>query len=293
MAGSFLMSLTATEASTIKKARVTFGQDSYTSPGTYSWVAPEGVKSVSVVCVGGGGGQYTIDYRTSRGGAGGGLGYRNRISVVSGQSYTVVVGSGADADNPGGNSYFIGTSIVAGFGGGVGANLTIGGSYTGDGGGAGGNGGFWSGPVNSINRGTGGGGGGGGYTGNGGHGGAGGGSYTSGYSGTGGGGGGGAGYTYYGGGGGGGVGILGEGVSGGGGGYAGTTALGGGGGSGGSNGTGGANNGSAGSGGLYGGGAGGKGYNSGSPTTGTGGGGAVRIIYPGFAREFPSTNTAD
>lgn len=32
------------------------GQEAYTTPGTYSWVAPSGVTSVCVVCVGGGGG---------------------------------------------------------------------------------------------------------------------------------------------------------------------------------------------------------------------------------------------
>ncbi|NCX94319.1 MAG: hypothetical protein EBX40_06565, partial [Gammaproteobacteria bacterium] len=31
------------------------GQQSYTTPGTYTWVCPAGVTSVSVVCVGGGG----------------------------------------------------------------------------------------------------------------------------------------------------------------------------------------------------------------------------------------------
>ena len=31
------------------------GQVAYTTSGTYSWVAPDGVNSVCVVCVGGGG----------------------------------------------------------------------------------------------------------------------------------------------------------------------------------------------------------------------------------------------
>ena len=77
------------------------GQQAYTTAGTYSWVAPAGVTSVCVVCVGGGG------------------------------SYT---GSSA------GDSYFINTSTVAGFKGlnGTGSPLA-GGTYAGDGGGDGGN----------------------------------------------------------------------------------------------------------------------------------------------------------
>ncbi len=34
-------------------------QVQYTTPGTYSWVAPAQVTSVSVVCVGGGGGGHS------------------------------------------------------------------------------------------------------------------------------------------------------------------------------------------------------------------------------------------
>ena len=43
--------------------------------GTYSWVAPVGVTSVSVVAVGGGGSG------SSSGAGGGGLGYKNNIYV--------------------------------------------------------------------------------------------------------------------------------------------------------------------------------------------------------------------
>jgi hypothetical protein len=66
------------------------GQQAYTTPGTYSWVAPLGVTSVSVVTVGGGGGGGgSPSYY--KGGGGGGLGYKNNISVTPGASYTVVV----------------------------------------------------------------------------------------------------------------------------------------------------------------------------------------------------------
>ena len=105
----------------------------------------------------------------------------------------------------------------------------------------------------------GGGGGAGGYTGNGGN---------SDMPGSGGGGGGGGSYTGFRGGGG--VGIYGQGASG----AAGTSSTSGGGGSGGNSGTG-----------NYGGSYGGGGI--------TGASGAVRIIWPGNLRQFPSTRTAD
>lgn len=239
------------------------GQVAYTSAGTYSWTAPNGVTSVSVVAVGGGapGAGYS-------GGVGGSLGWKNAITVVPGQSYTVVTGGAA------GTSYFINATTVKGGGGGTGAG------YIGDGGGNGGAGGNH------------GGGGAGGYSGDGGGAGTG---YNSGqdtiFPGTagsggaaGGGGGlysGGSGYRW--GGGGGGVGILGQGSNG----ATGGSGYGGGGGSGGSSG---GSSGSSygGGGGTYGG---GGGYGDAS-YFGAGGGGAVRIIW-GAGRSFPSTLTAD
>jgi len=137
------------------------GQQAYTTAGSFTWVAPAGVSSVCVVCVGGGGaGYYT-------GGGGGGLGWKNNISVIAGQSYLVVVGSGgAQPGGNGGNSYFIDVSTVKGGGGGAGqtdgTTRGIAGTYTGDGGGNGGTGG------NGYECG---GGGAGGYSGNGGNGG--------------------------------------------------------------------------------------------------------------------------
>ena len=158
----------------------------YSTPGTFTWVAPANVYSVSVLCVGaGGGGSFGVTA-----GGGGGLGWKNNISVVPGQSYTVVVGAGGIGGQAGtgstnlldgvrgGNSYFISTSTVAGFGGlgGISAlrrNLSIfsstGGSFVGDGGGNGGDGGTDDGVGSPAF--SGGGGGAGGYTGNGGRGG--------------------------------------------------------------------------------------------------------------------------
>lgn len=272
------------------------GQEEFTTPGTFSWTAPAGVTSVSVVAIGGGGGGHQDIGGRAHGGGGGGLGWKNNITVVPGNSYTVVVGAGGARDDPedaqtGGNSYFIDTSTVAGRGGqGALADsevASIGGTYVGDGGGNGGAGGTAQGHH------AGGGGGAGGYSGNGG---AGGNQLLTGQPGTGGAaGGGGAGGDSDSAGGGGGVGIYGEGFSGRGGLYTVQNGGGGAGGSGGDNGTDGDN--PQGDGGNFGGGGGGADNNN--SEHGNGAGGAVRIIWgiagpASFAeRAFPSTNTQD
>jgi hypothetical protein len=134
----------------------------FNTPGTYSWTAPAGVTSVSAVAVGAGGGGSVGDYMGqdfssqgfSKAGGGGGLGWKNNIPVVPGQTYTVVVGQGGGYAGNGTNSYFINLTTVVGF---AGLANGTGGAYIGDGGGYGG-------------LGRGGGGGAGGYTGNGGNG---------------------------------------------------------------------------------------------------------------------------
>lgn len=292
----------------------TGGSATYIFPGTYSWLCPSGVTSVSAVCVGGGGpGGNSATQQNfpagGGGGGGGGLGYKNNISVSAGSSYTVFVGAGGTfSPNSGQTSYFISTGTVYGGGGSSGANNPAGsaaggsgGGYAGDGGGNGGSGGS----VASISYGAGGGGGAGGYAGSGGGGGSNGG---SGGAGSGGGGGGGS-YgnatgasNAQGGGGGGGVGVIGQGASG----------------AGGSDSTTNANQAKSGYGGLFGnpatlsstgvsGGNGlpaGGGGGGGSAITGcccgpfvvtgysgSGAPGIVRLIWPGSSRSFPSTNT--
>lgn len=230
-----------------------FGEASYVAAGTYQWTCPPGVFFVCAVCVGG------------AGLAGGGLGWKNNIPVVPGQSYTVVVG-GNQAD-----SYFISATTVKG--GKAGGNTSGFGTFVGDGGGNGGRGG---GTASGVN---GGGGGAGGYSGAGGDAG---GNGTStpqpGDAGTGGaGGGGGSGANP---GGGGGVGLLGQGANGSGGaagntpGNSGSAGVG-------RGGSGGAN-GSTTSGGIYGGGA--------AVLASNGRPGAVRLIW-GPRRAFPATRT--
>ena len=254
------------------------GQESWTTPGTYTWVCPADVTSIAAVAVGGGGGGHSQGGSSFGGGGGGGLGWKNGISVTPGQSYTIQVGAGGGLSQGGGNSHFENSSIVHGVGGNNASGGGNGGSYTGDGGGNGGNG------IggNGVDGAGGSGGGAGGYSGSGG---------AGGQNGSGGGGGGGGYHSGTGNGdrraGGGGVGLLGEGASG-------QTSTGGGspfppggtGGSGGTNGTAGTGGATGGNGGVRGGGGGG-GY-----ANGNGGNGGVRIIW-GPNRSFPSTNTGN
>lgn len=265
-------------------ASIPAGQVEFTTPGTYSWTCPAGVTSVSVVCIGAGG-----------------SGYLNQTQN-------------------GGDSTFNGKTCGAG--GGKGATRTaagVGGAVMNGTGGSGGSGGI-RGDVNG-----GGGGGAGGYAGAGGAGAAGK-ANNNGAPGTGGAGGGGAtphnsDAGYFWGTGGGGVGILGQGASGAGGVYnaAGSTA--------GSGGSGGTKGSAVIKGGKYGGGSagfsvypgggggalayannitvvpgdsytvvvglGGTGSSSDSSGNYRGGAGAVRIIWPGTTRQFPSTRTAN
>ena len=241
------------------------GQQAYTYYGTYSWVAPAGVTKVSVVAVGGG--------NSGASGAGSALGYKNNYTVVPGSSYSVVVGWGGVSANV---SYFVTSATVSGNSNPI--------AYTGDGGALG-----QASPRNGA------GGGAGGYSGagNSGTGGSGGtqcGSYSASCPGPG----------TYAGWGGGGVGILGQGASA----TSGTRNGGSGGASGGYGSVGftcvcfcgspfSLGYAQGGTGGDYGGGGGiatgGIAYNN----NGFGGAGAVRIIWPGCARLFPSTRTAN
>ena len=279
---------------------VVANSQSYTTPGTYTWIAPANVTSVSIVAVGGGGGGSSARLAIgnySLAGGGGGLAYRNNFTVTPGSSYSVVVGAGGVGSatcsicSNGGTSRFNCTTVYATGGGGYNGNNVGGSGFAACGvGRTGGTGG--SAP---LTKGAGGGGAA-GYSGNGGNGGipptccnpS---NYGSGYSGSGGGGAGGnaanCSPNYTTGGGGGGVGIFGEGASG----LPGAlnTLQGGYGGSGGGyGGTGGRTScppyPTGGAGGNYGGG-GGSGYTR-SQAGGAGGSGAVRIVWPGTTRQF-------
>lgn len=271
-------------------ANVAPGEAQFTVPGTYIWPAPAGVTSVSVLCVGAGGGGGGTGGDAGSGGGGGALSWKNNITVVPGQNYTVNVGlRGAFAvgtGGTGGQSFFSSNTVVSANGGVGGASGTVAGGAGGtritgafDGGGNGGQGGNSS--TADAADGTpeaGAGGGAGGYTGTGGRGAGAQAASTTGSAGTGGAGGGGGSPDSGSPGGGGGVGILGAGSSGAGG----TGSVRGGGGSGGTGGT------TTVTGGLYGGGGGG----ADATFSGDGANGAVRIIW-GANRQWPNTNTAN
>jgi hypothetical protein len=272
------------------------GQAEFTTPGSFLWTAPLNVTEVSVVTVGAGGGGAQGTFAAS-GAGGGGLGWRNRIPVSPGRTYTVTVGAGGTAGTnggTGGDSWFISTNVVRGGGGlgGVAGGTTdrAGGTFVGEGGGNGGIGG-----ARRSTDSSGGGGGAGGYTGAGGRGGGISGDSLGGSGGAAGGGGwSGLSDTS---GSGGGVGLLGSGANGAAGINSNNDGKGGGGGSGGGNGA------FFGSNvadvfsvnvkstpGNFGGGAGGS-DNTGSEIA-PGGGGAVRIIW-GPNRAFPATGTGN
>lgn len=75
----------------------------FNTPGTYSWVVPPGITSVSLVAVQGGQGG------ASAGGAGGALAYINNIPVTPGETLTVIVGAGGN-----GALFVEGSTTVAG-----------------------------------------------------------------------------------------------------------------------------------------------------------------------------------
>ena len=286
-----------------------FGEDEWTTSGTYSWTCPDGVTSVCAVAIGGGGGgggtATGANAAGGIGGTGGGLGYKNNISVTPGQSYTVVVGAGGASNGGAGqdggdgqDSYFIDATTVKGGGapGGKSGNYPnnqtyTGGDFVGDGGGTGGGAAAVVYSGGSISSG---GGGAGGYSGGGGRGGN---SGTMASGGSGGAGGGGSG-SFNGAGGGGGTSLTGS-MTQYGDGYAqGFSNPGFGGGAGsyrawnrslaiGNDGT--TSTGRGGDGGKYGGGGGGDSTSNNGGNGSQGGSGAVRIIW-GTGRAFPSTN---
>ena len=149
------------------------GQNEYTTPGTYSWVAPASVTSVSVLAIGSASGGCSCSPTFF--GRGGNLRYRKNVTVVPGNSYTVIVSC-----SRGVSSSFNSTTLQAGTTNSS-TSTTIAGCV------GGGNGGAHSGSSSCGGPGFGGAG---GYSGNGGCGGGwGGGIVFPGYTGAGGGGG--------------------------------------------------------------------------------------------------------
>lgn len=283
-------------ASKTASAVTAAGEVIFTNTAGASWVVPAGVTSISAVCIGGGGG----GSQNSNGGSGGGGGdlrYYNNLSVTPGETLTITVGSGGTPGSTGVSGGFSriarsSTTLLEAAGGGAGSisgsgakngtSSTIAGSI------GGGNGGICADPPTTTQ--AGGGGGAGGYSGNGGDGAISEATGSAGAANSGAGGGGGSGGTGSMGGAGGGVNVFGIG----------STGVGGGGGAGADADT--ATGGSYGNGGLnhnatstdsylmvdnFGGGGGGA---DNTAEGGNGGQGAVRIVWPGTSRSFPSTD---
>lgn len=84
----------------------------FNSPGTYSFVVPDGVVSVKVETIGGGGGGGRVRGSSAResGGGGGGAYARGIVNVIAGETYDVGVGvagvQNGSVSRHGGNSYF-------------------------------------------------------------------------------------------------------------------------------------------------------------------------------------------
>lgn len=110
----------------------TIGEQAFTKPGTYTWICPAEVTSISVVCIGAGGGFGEYDdgtYYYVAGGGGGGLGYKNNVSVTPGTAYTVIVGDSVNINANGQSSEFkLGSTGLVGASGGLAGSGTTAGS---------------------------------------------------------------------------------------------------------------------------------------------------------------------
>lgn len=181
--------------STFYNVKCILGDIIFTNIGNSSWIVPNGVNMISVICIGGGGSGFVINsssiiytpagnvIHSAGGGGGGALAYIKYISVNPGSIFTITVGSNGSNGTSGEDSYItnnIGVVLVRA-GGGKGGKLTssstiatadggAGGTVIVGNGGNGGNGGTVS-TSTSYHANYGGGGGAGGYNGNGGNGG--------------------------------------------------------------------------------------------------------------------------
>jgi len=92
------------------------GEALYTTPGSFSFVVPVGVTSISAVLVGGGGGAFYGDGSGSYfygGAGGGGLRYINSLTVTPGETITVNVGANGGSLPTSGPNY-AGRTLTAG-----------------------------------------------------------------------------------------------------------------------------------------------------------------------------------
>lgn len=108
---------------------VTSGQQTYSTPGTYSWTVPAGVTHFSCVCIGGGGAGLQGTSTSGKGaGGGGGLAYAN-FSCVPGEVFTVVAGAagtstGVNISSSGGQSSITKNTTFKGYSEGTSLHVT-------------------------------------------------------------------------------------------------------------------------------------------------------------------------
>ncbi|MFH1428667.1 MAG: glycine-rich domain-containing protein, partial [Candidatus Margulisiibacteriota bacterium] len=84
----------------------------FDTAGYNAWVAPTGVTSADVACIGAGGGGHD-DVGAGGGGGGGGAFASSTVSVTPGVHYTVFIGSGGTEDTGGTDSTFGTTTVIA------------------------------------------------------------------------------------------------------------------------------------------------------------------------------------
>jgi hypothetical protein len=77
----------------------------FVTPGSYTWIVPQGIYSIAVTVIGGGGGGGRGS-GAATGGGGGALSWATNIPVTPGDSYAVQVGAGGQPNNGGDDSYF-------------------------------------------------------------------------------------------------------------------------------------------------------------------------------------------
>ena len=109
------------------------GQQVFTTTGSNTWTCPEGVYSISIVCVGAGGNGKPGDGGSFSAGGGGGLGYKNNYSVTPGTTYNLQVGATQPSTSESASttaSWFVNDSTVKGGGGGRGGASSYSSSHT-------------------------------------------------------------------------------------------------------------------------------------------------------------------
>ena len=82
----------------------------FTTPGRYNWIVPEGVTSITVLAIGGGGGggagSFVASISAVNGGGGAGYAYMYNYPVTPGDTYTVQVGCGGKTAERSGTVYW-------------------------------------------------------------------------------------------------------------------------------------------------------------------------------------------